>query len=426
LETKIENEKNLDVRPPEGDWIMHTSQLAFKGRRFSIITLLLFFAITFLTYYATSEGHPTTYNNFVRLADAFLHRRLYLTEDIKWLELAVFEGKYYILPPPMPAILLLPFVAIFGLSTNQSLASIFLGSLNISLVFLVTREITKNRSVQLWTTVMFGFGTIHWWLAATGWVWFFSQVTSVTFLLLAIYATLKGRRPFLSGVFLGASFWSRLPTIFSLPFFMVMFSDKWLKKSVETPILKWVNPKPLLYLGFGVGIFVALNFLYNFMRFGTPLDISYYLKPGIFEEPIYKKGIFDITYLPRHLRVIFAGLPIFILKSPYVIPSWKGMSIWLTTPAFVYALFAGIRNRLAFACWSAIIPVALLDFTHGGTGWNQFGYRYAVDFYPFLFLLTVKSMEEDGIRWHHKILISIGVLVNLWGVLWINKFGWVE
>ncbi|MBF8302478.1 MAG: hypothetical protein HW396_759 [Candidatus Dadabacteria bacterium] len=404
---------------------MERPKSGFEESRVSVVIFLLFFAITFLIYYITSEGHPTHYNNFVRLADAFLHGRLYLTENVKWLELAILEGKYYIVPPPMPSILLLPFVAIFGLSTDQTLASIFLGSLNVSLAFLVVRELTKSRSVQLWTTVMFGFGTIHWWLATTGWVWFFSLVTSVTFLFLAIYVTLKGKRPFLAGFFLGASYWSRLPTILSLPFFILMFSDKWLNKSKEKNFFNRINPKPLLHLSLGVGIFVALNCIYNFLRFGTPLDVSYYLIPGLLQEPWYKEGLFDITYIPRHLRVIFAAFPIFLSKPPYVMPSWGGLAIWITTPAFIYALLAGIRNKLAFACWSAIIPIALLDFSHGGTGWIQFGYRYAVSFYPFLFLLTVKGIG-DRIRWHHMVLISLGVIVNLWGVLWINKFGWVR
>jgi hypothetical protein len=30
-----------------------------------------------------------------------------------------------------------------------------------------------------------------------------------------------------------------------------------------------------------------------------------------------------------------------------------------------------------------------------------------------------------NIKWHQKLLITIGILVNLWGVLWIYKFGWV-
>jgi hypothetical protein len=47
-----------------------------------------------------------------------------------------------------------------------------------------------------------------------------------------------------------------------------------------------------------------------------------------------------------------------------------------------------------------------------------------MDFYPFLFLLTVKGIGDE-IRWDHKVLIVAGILINLWGVLWINKFGWV-
>jgi len=395
---------------------------------FEILAILFFFLIAFLVYYVTSEGKPTYYKSFVLLADAFLHGRLYITEniteDIKWLELALFKGKYYVVPPPMPTILLLPFVAIFGLSTNQTIATIAIGSLNVSLAFLVVKNLTNNRTVQLWTTAMFGFGTIHWWLASSGGIWFFSQVTSVTFLFAAIYFALNGRRPFLISFLLGASYWSRLPTILSLPFFLVMFSDKWLNNSREKNFFNSINPKPLLHLSLGVGIFVALNCIYNFLRFGTPLDVSYYLIPGILQEPWYQKGIFDVTYIPRHLKVIFWGFPEIIPEFPYVIPLHSGMAIWITTPAFIYVLFAGIRNRLAIGCWLSILLIAMAEMTHGTWGFNQFGYRYAVDFYPFLFLLTVKGIG-DKIKWHHMLLISIGVIVNLWGVCWwFNKFGW--
>ena len=46
-----------------------------------------------------------------------------------------------------------------------------------------------------------------------------------------------------------------------------------------------------------------------------------------------------------------------------------------------------------------------------------------MDFYPFLYILTVKSMGER-LMWHHKVLILLSVLINLWGVVWVNKFGW--
>ena len=107
------------------------------------------------------------------------------------------------------------------------------------------------------------------------------------------------------------------------------------------------------------------------------------------------------------------------------------MSILITTPAVIYAVFAGIRKKTALACWTAIIPVALVSFTHGGYGWIQFGYRFAVDFYPFLLILITMGMnsflkENSDLRWHQKLLIIISILVNSWGILWINKFGWAE
>ncbi|MFI5322157.1 MAG: hypothetical protein ACHQ6U_01200 [Thermodesulfobacteriota bacterium] len=394
------------------------------SRKIVLIIFLIIFVLTFAIYFFTQEGPPTPFNSFVRLADAFLHGRIYLMQKVSWLELAPFEGKYYIIPPPLPAILILPVVAIFGLSANQTLISIFFGALNVSLAFLAARALSRNRSVQIWTAFMFGFGTIHWWIATAGGVWTFSHTVSATMLFTAIILTLYKYRPFITGVSLGASYWSRLPTILSFPFFIAMYSGERITEEENRSIFKRINVKPVLWLGAGAGIFILLNAIYNLLRFNTPFDISYYLIPGILDEPWYRSGIFDITYIPRHLKVIFAGFPRFTDEFPYVTPSWNGMAIWITTPAFLYSFFAGIRNRLAIGCWLSIILIAYVSFCHGTWGFAQFGYRFAMDFYPFLFLLTVKGIG-NGLRWHHKVLIIISIFVNLWGVLCINKFGWV-
>ena len=52
----------------------------------------------------------------------------------------------------------------------------------------------------------------------------------------------------------------------------------------------------------------------------------------------------------------------------------------------------------------------------------QFGYRYALEFYPFLFLLTMKGMGTE-LKWHHMLIIALSVVVNLWAMLWIYEFG---
>ncbi len=390
------------------------------SKKKTLFICLIIFSITYLIYFLTRETDSTFYNNFIRLADAFLNGRLYLIEDAPWIELVHIDNKHYVVPPPLPAILSLPFVAIWGLTTNQTLISILFGSINVSLAYLVARKLTQSTKVQIWSTVMFGFGTIHWWVASSGGVWVFSQTVSVTFLFIGILLTFYKYHSLLIGLSVGASYWSRLTTVLSLPFFLIYTHDRWYTGNLKKLVCR-INIRFLFYLGLGIAVFIGLNGLYNYARFGTPFDVSYYLIPDIFEEKWYQKGIFDISYIPRHLKVFFLGLPRLIDGFPYIVPSWNGLAIWITTPAFVYAFKAEIRNKLALACWVSIALIALVNFSHGTWGFTQFGYRFAVDFYPFLFILTVKGIGNK-IRWHHITLIIIGIVVNLWGVLTMSKF----
>jgi hypothetical protein len=74
------------------------------------------------------------------------------------------------------------------------------------------------------------------------------------------------------------------------------------------------------------------------------------------------------------------------------------------------------RDRIVIACWAAIIPTAFAIFNFAATGWAQFGYRYGLDFTPFLWLLVARHIG-DNLKWWHIALIAIGIAVNLFGVL---------
>jgi hypothetical protein len=59
---------------------------------------------------------------------------------------------------------------------------------------------------------------------------------------------------------------------------------------------------------------------------------------------------------------------------------------------------------------------------HCGTGMTQLGYRFALDFYPLLVLLTLRGMDspERPLRWWHVALIVLSVVVNAWSVWVLN------
>jgi len=443
---------------------------------------LAFTVVSFVVYWYLGPQN-TVYKNHVYQADAFLHGRLDLGPGYSWLELAFKNDKFYEVHAPMPAIIILPGVALFGQALNQTLVSAVVGASCAPVVFGIARNFAAKVSAQVWLTMLFLFGTIFWYSASSGGVWFFSHTVAVLFLLLAIYATLTMRNPLLAGLCLGAAYWSRQPMILGLPFFVIMFSDQWLRGSSEKPLLQRIDVRPLLQLGVGLGLFGMLTLEYNNLRFGSPFDngLDYSVQAATLTD-LYIHGPFDIRYIPRHIPVFFEMTPVFQSHAPYVVPSLLGMAIWGTTPAFLYALFPNIRDwrkvavggallfvaifiivsksastglgwdwaafeiphklhllpfyamialaivaglwyrdKLVIACWSAIIPVAVLMFSFAATGWAHFGYRYALDFYPFLFLLTIRSMGGDP-KWHHKLLILLSVAVNLWGVLWIYQF----
>lgn len=380
---------------------------------------IFLFVLTFMAYFWINGGERTPYDQFVRLADAVLHGKLDF-EKRGGLEMALFEGKYYVIPPPLPAILILPAVAFFGTAFNQTLASLLFGSLNVVLAYFTAFKLTGRRSTAIWLAILFGFGTIHWWITIYGGVWTFSQTIAVTFLFLAVYEMLTRKRPFLIGLFLGAAYWCRLPTVLTLPFFIIMLWEQWYKPAKGAPILKGIRFKPLLLLFAGLAFFVLLNFAYNYARFHTIFDVAYSLRKNIQLEPQFKQGLLNIDYIPRHLDVIFTKLPSIIDTFPYLKPRKFGLAIWFTTPAFIYSLFGYRRKQLFIASWLGIICTALLLFSHGSTGVLQFGYRFAVDFYPLLFLLTVIGIGKSP-AWHARLLMIVSIMINLWGMVSIYK-----
>lgn len=391
--------------------------------------LILIAFITPLLYFFLSPG-PTNFNYYTRLSQAFLSQRIFLNENPSWLNELIPDprapNRYYVAYPPMPAIVSLPFV-LLDQNISQTHISIIFGSLNAILMFLVIKKFlnNKNSPTAFWITLLFAFGTNHFFLSTSGSAWYFAHIVSVFFLLLAIYETLNKKRPLLIGLLIGASYWSRLPTILSLPFFLLILKDCYLPRANSNikNYLRSVNYAFLIKMALGIGIFLDLNFIYNFLRFGTIIDIGYTLIPNVLSEPWYRYGIFNIRYIPQHLKLIFTEFPAIQPDPPYIKPSYVGMSIFATTPALLLVVLAPIKKLVSVASWTAIILISLPSLMHGTVGFSQFGYRFAMDYTPFLILLTTLSIDKQP-RWYHKLLIILSIVINLWGVV-LNKTGLV-
>jgi len=383
------------------------------GKKKFILPIFIFI-ITLVVYYLTS-AEKTPYDYFTRLATSFLKGKYYLTQNPAWLNELIPAGnnKYYVVYPPMPAILSMPFVFILKDFFQQQYLAHLLGAGIVLLTINLSLKIKKDIKLALWSGILVGLGSIIWYLSTNGSSWYLGHLSSCFFLMASLNESFGKKRPFLVGALLGASYLSRLTTILSFPLFLYLIKGG-------------KRMKNIVKFALGIMPFLTFNFFYNFIRFGTIFDKGYLLIPGVLDEIWYEKGLFSLSYIPKHLKIIFASFPIFQKEFPFVIPSWAGLSIWITTPAFLYSLFSNIKEKVVKISWIVIILISLVIFSHGTTGFTQFGYRFAVDFYPFLFLLVIKSVTETGLKPIHYVLLAISIIVNLWGVTWINIFGWVS
>jgi hypothetical protein len=64
-----------------------------------------------------------------------------------------------------------------------------------------------------------------------------------------------------------------------------------------------------------------------------------------------------------------------------------------------------------------MIPV----ITYYGVGWVQFGYRYGLDFIPFLLLLAAIGLGQPVSKLARGLILG-GVVVNIWGAFWLSKW----
>lgn len=376
-----------------------------KNQSKNLIALFVFILSLFI-YFKTSAG-STAFNHFVLLADSMIHGKIYIEGDMPWLEkIPIDSTKFFVANPPMPAIVAIIPVLIYGSQFQQQYLSHFIGALSVALVFLIAIKMKGNISLAIWSAILFGFGTLNWYLISIGSTWYIAQVIAQFFLLLAMFAKVKNKSPLLIGLLFGFAYFSRIPTILTFPFFIVGLPKPWFKS--------------LTLFSLGVLPSIVMNAIYNYMRFGVIWDIGYTLIPGVSTEPWYQKGVVHPTYIVEHLKIIFLTFPsvkdIIDFK-----PSIFGYAIWFTTPAFIFSLFNSIKNKIVWSAWISITLVSLLIFSHGSTGFSQFGYRFAADFYPILLYLTIFGVKEfRGPKLGHWILLFISICVNFWGIYSLN------
>jgi hypothetical protein len=369
--------------------------------------------IAFGIYYLTNSTPLQWYKHYVYEAQAFLDGRLDLQGFPSYYQdLVNYNGKFYLPSPPMPAIVLIPAVAIWGTGTDEVRICMLIAAASVALVWILLGRMNVTGWKRILLTVLFGFGTVEWAVAIHGTTWFFAEIVAVFFLLLALIEYFGKKRGALIGLLLGLAALSRLPVAVGAVFFLAMlYKEGGLKRTVP----------------FIAGLAVPLAFygLFNYLRFDNPFQTGYsgHSYAAYFAADIQKYGMFSIHYIPKQLYTMFLMSPEYIPYFPFLKPLPDGMSILLTTPAVFYVLKAKYNESVNLWALLAMVGIMVPIVVWFSTGWVQFGFRYALDFMPFA-LVLIASGTGEKVSKTLIALVAISVAVNLWGALWVVRLGW--
>ena len=412
-----------------------------------MVPLAVFVSCTAI-YSATAAGRllrPSANNHYVVLANAWLEGRLDIggsppgTND--WACFDTVErgpcppGRYsfggpdekryrwYVSFPPLPAVLLLPFVAIFGLGTLDVLFWVIVAGGGPTLFFVLLRWLRESgRSDRtpgddLLVTALLAVGSVYYFAAVQGTVWFAAHVVAVVMVCAYLLFAFDARRPVAAGAALGLAFLARPATLFLGVFFVLQAFERARRGPGST---RANVVRALAQFGIPLGALVAAAMVHNVVRFDDPFDFGHRFLQVRWRSRIETWGLFSTHYLPRNLTVFFLSLPWFLSTSPFVRISRHGLALWFTTPSLLWSLFPKRLDRTVVALWAAVLSTALCTLAYQNTGWIQFGYRFSLDYLPLLLVIVALGGRRFGKLFVACALFSIAV--NTFGAVTFDRF----
>jgi hypothetical protein len=367
--------------------------------------------VAFILATIFAHGRSTPYNNYVLLAQAMLHGQVAINWPGAWIDALPFAGRYYIIEAPLPAVLLLPWVAAFG-SANQTTLALLLCGVAVGACWRTCEQLGVSRTTNIWICSFVFAGTQLAWCAMLGDVWFIAHVAAVACTFLALAELTGKRRGSLVALALVGAAFSRFSLVLAIPVFA------WLVLRDRT-----AGERRRAALGFGAAVLLGavLWVAYNQARWGVWYDLGYTAWYHQDSAGAPDGSPFQLRYLTYQLWSFFWQGPQFAASRPYVIPTYNGLALTWTSPALAIALFARKPRALVIGLWLATLLVAGPSFIYYVNGYAQFGMRHALDFEPFVVVLMALAIPSR-VPLLAKVVLAWSIAVGLWGIWFWNVY----
>lgn len=395
-----------------------TDLLKNERLRYILIFTIPIFTVLFVIIFSIVSGGGQQFSN---LAQAFIHGHLNFLSPIGGVgqDPVLYHGRIYWDDGPFPSVALMPFVALLDLFHHHFYQGYIQWVMVVGILFFVfrlARILLYSIEDSLILASGFVVGSVFIGVATISSSWFFAQVLTTFLIFWGLYEFYTHKRWWLLGCICGMIFLTRAtaaPIIIFFALELISYNKRRIGK------VKMFSA--LLLPGMAA---VIIQGVYNFIRFHNPFN-------GGFEYQLISRdsaearsmGIFSIKHIPTNLiSLLFRGpMPVvkdstsWSLKFPFISNNQFGMSMFFTSP-YLLSLFTNkwsTFDRQAKNLLAAITLSGLLVLSYYGLGRDQFGYRYALDFMPALFLLFMIMYKKS----HNRLTFGMRSLIIASGLL---------
>jgi len=411
-----------------------------------IIPYVLIFTIAIIVYifiYAYSgEFSPfmgNGYNSYSRQAQSWLNGQLDLGDNVPWLELAIYEERYYVSFPPFPSVFMLPFVLFYGINTPDNAIVLVISLLSLFYAYKLGCLLLKNKKYAMLLSLFLVLGTNYLHVSLWGAVWYIAQNMAFLLMLMAFYYSLtKNNRHSVIALFaMCAAMGCRPFNALYLPVVLYLVYIRENKTFLASMLKVYIYSIPALVLG--------LFYMWlNYARFGSVFEFGHNYLPEFVNDP---HGQFFAGRVLDNLHRIFFNFDLFDN------PMFHGFAFWVASPIVVsYAvclcifIYVFIR-RYVFGrakeldrvfdshikteqkSNDALVIFALLILAlahlvafsfHRTLGGHQFGSRYTVDTLPAFYLgmlFILKRLSPGNSIYLNVIPMLFGFALNFYGTV---------
>lgn len=353
------------------------------------------------------------YCTYTLQAMAWRNGQASLGRDYEWLELAIYNGDWYVSFPPVPSIPLFFLSFLFGSETPDHLLVKLYVLCGCLAIYHLLRHAGYGKAASLLHALFCSYASCLLSLTTDGAVWFQAQtlafcLTCMSLLMmlnnkvtlsLLLYAFSVGCRPF--NVLFG-------PVLLSV-YLMHCHENKICVRGIVA------KAAPGIFLGLGVAFVYAW---YNWYRFGNPFEFGHNYLP----EFSWQGGVqFSLSHIAANVRTFILGLPFHRENGTWSL-SLFGFSFLAACPVFLVMIIRFLRDILRkklsvsagilMGCFAVHL---LLLLTHRTFGGYQFGARYTCDLLPYAALYPIVSDSKWKFTLPDALLFIFSVCFSIYG-----------